>query len=157
VLTVNRQVFEQYLQYALSEDFSSGAVQSLGGHLVRQTGWAWLRWAPVVAAAGWSAWFAVSRRREWQWQEAIPPLVVAGVVAAPYAFTFDQVLLLAALIPAVGVAELRWFLPAAALVNVSLLLPALGARGPVPTWQSTTAAAWGALWTWAWLRRRDGR
>lgn len=46
--------------------------------------------------AGWSRW-----RKAWRWERALPWLVLFSLWTAPHAWTFDQVLALTALLPAV--------------------------------------------------------
>jgi hypothetical protein len=60
---------------------------------------AWLQFVPAVLASAWVAahWFA--RRRTWEWRTELPLLVAVSVVAAPYAFVYDFVLLLAVVVP----------------------------------------------------------
>jgi hypothetical protein len=60
---------------------------------------AWLQFVPAAVASAWAVahWFA--RRRTWEWRTELPLLVGISMVAAPYAFVYDFVLLLAVVVP----------------------------------------------------------
>jgi hypothetical protein len=55
----------------------------------------WLQFVPVILGVGWLAWYWWRHRRDWQWSEQLPVLLLACYLTAPYgAWPFDYVVML---------------------------------------------------------------
>jgi hypothetical protein len=73
----------------------------------------WLQFITPVLGLLWLVWYLKGRRNTWDWLEILPAVLWAGVLASPYSWTYDQVVLLIPVI-AVTVGLLRdgWTRPA---------------------------------------------
>ena len=97
------QIYGQYLQ--LLQD--SQAVRPLGwatpsfGTVIAELftiRGAWIRWMPSVAGVLWLLWYWSHKRETWEWCSQVPVVLLASVVTASFAWTFDYVVLMPALI-----------------------------------------------------------
>jgi hypothetical protein len=62
---------------------------------------AWLQFVPLVPGLIWLAWYWRRHRKNWNWNERLPALLFASLLAAPYgAWPFDLVVLLPAVLQA---------------------------------------------------------
>lgn len=61
----------------------------------------WLQFVPSVFGLVWLIFYWRKHREGWRWQEHMPILVLVSVVTAAYGWTYDQVVVLVAAIPAV--------------------------------------------------------
>lgn len=50
----------------------------------------WLQYLPGAIACVWALWYFWRRRRTWNWLENGGPLILVSLIAAPYAFVYDQ-------------------------------------------------------------------
>jgi hypothetical protein len=57
----------------------------------------WLRWLPSIAGVFWLLRYWQKNCRTWDWSVQLPLVVLVSVVTTPYAWTFDYVILLPAL------------------------------------------------------------
>jgi hypothetical protein len=60
----------------------------------------WLQLAPTAVAAAWSIWHWHRRKHQWRWHEQLPLLSVASVAGSIFAWTYDHVVLLPAIMQA---------------------------------------------------------
>jgi hypothetical protein len=61
----------------------------------------WLQFVPLIPGLVWLAWYWRRHRQNWSWNERLPALLFASLLAAPYgAWPFDLVLLLPAVLQA---------------------------------------------------------
>src|SRR5262249_11013598 len=60
-----------------------------------------LQFVPPVLSLVWFAFYWRRHRTQWSWRERMPLLVTVSIFAGPFAWTFDQILLL---IPIVAIA-----------------------------------------------------
>jgi hypothetical protein len=59
----------------------------------------WLQFVPVGFGLAWLAWYWQRHRRDWQWSEQLPVLLLACYLTAPYgAWPFDYVVMLIPLV-----------------------------------------------------------
>jgi hypothetical protein len=102
-LATNPRVFLDYLQ-ALSGRAPDYFVTPTAGTLVRLlAGWEYtsLMFAPALAGLVWLLRHWSVHRRDWQWSAQISMVLLVSVVTSPYAWLFDQVVLL---LPALQIA-----------------------------------------------------
>lgn len=60
----------------------------------------WLQYIPIFFGFLWLGWYWYHHRKTWRWRNQLPNLLFASFLTTPYAWTYDQVLLLVGLIPA---------------------------------------------------------
>jgi hypothetical protein len=59
----------------------------------------WLQFVPVILGFAWLMWYWLRHRRDWQWSEQLPVLLLACYLTAPYgAWPFDYVVMLIPLV-----------------------------------------------------------
>ncbi len=108
----------------------------------------WLQFLPMSVGLGWLTVYWLRNKAVWSWQEHLPALVLVSALTSSYGWTFDQVVLLVALFPAItslfslrGNRILPWLVAGGIILYGSGLL-----------WADLTAwwhaPAWG-LWYWA--------
>jgi hypothetical protein len=61
---------------------------------------AWIRWLPSVGGAAWFLWYWSTRAETWDWLSELPLVLLVSVVTASFVWTFDQVVLVPAVIQA---------------------------------------------------------
>ena len=61
----------------------------------------WLRWLPTIVSVFWLLCYWQKNSNRWDWTVELPLVVLVSIVAAPYAWTYDYVLLLPALMQGV--------------------------------------------------------
>jgi hypothetical protein len=78
------------------------ATPSLGTALAELFGIsdAWIRWLPSVGGGMWLLWYWSRRTETWDWLSELPLVLLLSVVTASFVWTFDQVVLLPAVIQA---------------------------------------------------------
>lgn len=59
---------------------------------------AWIRWIPTIGGTLWFLWYWSYRFRTWNWISDIPLILTVSVATASFAWTFDYVVLLPAVI-----------------------------------------------------------
>lgn len=62
----------------------------------------WLRWLPAPIAAVWFTGYWTMPRSRWDWPQQFPFIALVSVACAPFAWTFDYVVLLPALVQCVA-------------------------------------------------------
>jgi hypothetical protein len=58
----------------------------------------WTRWVPPLAGAGWFFWYWCTHSRGWDWLDRLPLVLLVSVTSTSFVWTFDQIVLLPALI-----------------------------------------------------------
>lgn len=101
-LLFNPAVISQYLQALTYDTPADWATPTLGGYLRLLFGAEhfWLQFAPLILGLGWAAYYVSKRWRTWHWAETIPVLLLASILTCPYGWTYDQVILLPAMLQA---------------------------------------------------------
>jgi hypothetical protein len=100
-IALSPSLVEGYLATAPPMDWAAPAV---GAWLRLAVGLqhSWVQFLPMaLGSVGLVAWLLV-RRAPWQWEHTTGPLLLTSVVAAAYGWTFDQVVLLPAVVDLVG-------------------------------------------------------
>jgi Glycosyltransferase family 87 len=156
-VVLDRHAFYEYAALLRGGNAIPQATPTLGGLLRRISGFPSMQFLPVGAAA---LWFAIYWRRwcsGWEWRLRLPSLVLVSVVATPYSWFFDQVVLL----PSIFLATLSVIRSpgrvrlAAGIVYI--LVNAIVLRflvdGRTMFWYSWTGLAWLAIYLV--FQRRD--
>lgn len=99
----NPMIYSQYIDLVRSSDVlrpSDWATPSLGATLgellaIRAI---WIRWLPTVAGALWFLCYWFHHGTTWDWVFELPFLLLVSVVTASFAWTFDHVVLVPAVI-----------------------------------------------------------
>lgn len=60
----------------------------------------WIRWLPSVGGVVWLLWYWSRRAETWDWLSELPLVLLVSVVTASFVWTFDQVVLVPAVIQA---------------------------------------------------------
>jgi arabinofuranan 3-O-arabinosyltransferase len=102
-LAWNTQIYSQYWQLVRNPEALrplDWATPSLGTAMAELSaiGDAWIRWLPSAAGALWFLWYWSRRSAAWDWVAQLPIVLLASVVTASFAWTFDHVVLTPALI-----------------------------------------------------------
>jgi hypothetical protein len=145
-------VWTEYLATLRSD--SSYYNSALGGTLLRVTFGAqhhWLQFIPSILGIIWLAWYWLRRRAVWTWKREMPTVMIATVITSSYGWSFDEVVLLVSIVPAVisilaaqREHVLRWWLPLIPLLTTNLLLYASNRLRVNEMWLGCTAILFGA-------------
>lgn len=60
----------------------------------------WLQYLPVIPGLAWAVLYWKKYRSSWDWKQHLPMLLLAGYITSPYAWTYDEVILLPVFISA---------------------------------------------------------
>lgn len=131
----NTAVYGQYLQLIHNSEALrpfDWATPSLGTAIAA---WfavrgAWIRWLPSGAGIVWFLWYWSRRRESWDWIAELPLVLLASVVTASFAWTFDYVVLVPALVQGAvwtSAADRGWQRRIAA-IHVFITLAAVGSK-----------------------------
>ena len=86
---------------------------------------AWIRWLPGLAAAAWLFWYWSHRNRQWDWLTELPLLLSVSIATASFAWTFDHIVLLPAVVQAaVWVSQCEAKRKRAVIVGMYIMLAA---------------------------------
>jgi len=111
-----------------------------------------MAWLPAIFVGIWFVVRWIRARGNWRWREEMPWLLVISVAASPYAWFFDQVVLLAALLPVAAllvsgsVRNVLW--AAVAYLGINAAALALILEQHRTFWYVWTAPAWLLFYKW---------
>lgn len=136
VLLLNPAILSQYFAVATQSAPMEWHTPTIGGAL---RGWlgpekTWLQHVSVPLGLLWVAIYWWRHRANWQWATRMPGLVFASVITAMYGWTYDQVVLLVALVPAIHLMTLSTNPRGMTLLGIAgvvLNLVVVGVRGAV--------------------------
>jgi len=155
-LAFNGKVLQQYMEAATIHSPLDWATPTLGGvlRMLLGTERAWLQFVPSVVGCVWGVFHYRQHRGSWTWREQMPLLLLTSVLTSSYgAWTYDQVVLLPALVAAIHKAD-RNASKTRRRVLVSLFLAAnvtafvMNLRGVNEIWFFWMAPVWLSLY-WA--------
>jgi hypothetical protein len=100
-LLINPHVVSQWLHAAAAAPPDYWITPTLGSILRLAFGWdaRWLALVPAIAGAVWLGLRWHARRNDWTWDAELPWILLACAVTTAFAWTFDLVVLLLAVIP----------------------------------------------------------
>ena len=107
-------VIAQYLRGSEAFPITEWATPTLGAYLRLLLGLEkfWLQFVPPALGAIWMLFYWRQKRHAWRWQDELPLLVMVSVVTTAYGWTYDQALLVPALLAAAiwwpGLKDRRW-------------------------------------------------
>ena len=110
-LVFNPSLLDQYLYAVQHYPPTDWATPTLGGYLRLVFGIDnfWLQFVPALLGLAWTGYYWQKHRKDWRWLEATPILLLISILTAPYAWTYDQVILVPAILSA-GVILSRHYL-----------------------------------------------
>ena len=147
------------LEYFHSTQPELGYECGIGGALRSSFGMqhAWLQFVPTVLGLAWFAVRWTRCRKNWDWSEQMPLLLLASLASAPYAWADDYVLAL----PALVALALRLYqrsedfvMPAAIYF---LLQVAVFSYLPSNAWETVASALWLAFYVFFTAQKRSGQ
>jgi hypothetical protein len=104
-LAIDGEIYSQYVQLFSASGIvrpTEWATPSLGTALGEIFGLraAWLRWLPSLFGSLWLLWYYRGYSNAWDWPSQLPLISLVSVATSSFVWTFDQVVLLPALIQA---------------------------------------------------------
>ena len=125
------------------------AAPAWGGFLRATFGYqrVWLQYLSVVPGLAWTVSYWRKHRSSWDWKQRLPALLLVGFITAPYAWTYDEVILLPVFISAAVllVAKRSWPIARRAFVfylAINLVMFALNFAGCRDAWFIWNAPVW---------------
>lgn len=115
---------------------------------------AWTQYLPAALACVWAVLYYWRRRARWNWMANGSTLMLLSILLAPYAWLYDQCLLIPALLYAAYATRSRALLAALALMVLAADLQLCFVKVISPLWL-WTAPAWFAWYLLAAARRRS--
>lgn len=148
-LAVDPRVWPQYLSMlrASALDLETFPTASMIFRLLVSPTSDWLLFLPASLAILWGLWYYARNRRAWNWTTHGMLLMLVTIVASPYGWFTDEIVLLPCLIFALNLPQQRkyagWFLIAANAAAV-IIYTAFGAslESPFLLWTPITWLAW---------------
>lgn len=149
-MVLDRHVFYEYAVLLRNGSAVLQATPTLGGLLRYISGSPPMQFLPIAGAA---VWFAIYWRRwgsNWEWRSRMPSLLLVSMVATPYSWFFDQLVLLPSVFFAT-LAVLRsrrrvWLEAAIVYVAVNAIVLRFLLDHRTLFWYSWTALAWLAIY-----------
>lgn len=114
----------------------------------------WLRWLPALVGAVWFTGYWSMPRSRWDWPSQLPLIILVSVASAPFAWSFDHVVLLPALMQCAAQERPRpgwptvWFF----LLNFATLAAKLWVRNDF--WYFWLAPGFLLLYVWSRYERK---
>jgi hypothetical protein len=110
----------------------------------------WLQFLPAAASCVWAIWYFQTRRARWNWMDQGMLVLLVSVACAPYAFFYDEAILLPAVLAGIYRAEnsRRSLLPFC-LIAVAALFEVLADVQIISPFYLWTAPAWLAWYLYA--------
>ena len=104
-LVFDREVYSQYFQLLTGDGVVrplKWATPALGTALAQIFAIpdAWIRWLPAAAGTAWFVWYWARRSRAWDWITELPLLLAVSIATTSFAWTFDHIVLLPAVVQA---------------------------------------------------------
>ena len=96
--------FRQYIELLGKEKAIFQETPTLGGLLRHISGIPALQYVPIAVAAVWFAVYWTRWRSNWEWRRRMPNLLLVSIATVSYAWFFDQVVLLPAVLYATALA-----------------------------------------------------
>lgn len=143
---LDSQVMRQYRTMLTAESLDTQFIPTLGGILRQFLGPAWLQVFPATLGIAGSLVYYFRRRQTWSWKQSLPGLLLVSMLATPYAWLIDEVVLLIALIAAAaGIRQNRLGVQITVLfviVNAAIVMALASGVRVVSPYYSWTIWAW---------------
>ncbi len=120
-MLTNPSVIAQYIEGSAAFSLAAWATPTIGTYLraLINLEQFWLQFIPSVLVVAWLVYYWFQKRQSWRWKDELPLLVLVSMATMPYGWTYDQVILLPALILAAiwfsKMKDRRWGLVSLAL------------------------------------------
>jgi len=112
----------------------------------------WLAFLPAIAAAIWFVYHWARKKRDWHWGAQMPLLLLVSTASSPYAWFFDQVIVLPAALRLTaaknGHPAREWLWPTLAYLSINGLILGLLLNHQSTFWYAWTAPAWLVMYLW---------
>ncbi len=162
-MAFNARLVLQYAELVSTHPPMDWATPTLGGLLrvMLGTEHSWLQFLPSLAGVFWCFWHYRRNRAQWVWTRQMPLLLLVSVATASYgSWTYDQVVLLPALIAAFKAVVERQTMtfsmgPLMLFFAANLTAYSLNWHGVNEIWFFWMAPVWLALYLW--IISRDPR
>ena len=145
-----RQYFELWGHAAILQQSNPTPSGALG--VILKSGGRWIGYAPVILATAWFLVHWIRAGTQWRWQEQLPILLLVSFVVTPYAWFFDQAVLLPAILQVAAqwsdLPERKWLWPALIYLGINLLTLEFIAAHHTFFWYAWTAPAWLLFYLW---------
>jgi hypothetical protein len=102
-MVFNPLIIQQYLSMVQTGYLSELATPTLGAYIRffwLGTDKFWLQFIAPFFGGLWFLWLWCKHRKSWSWLDELPILLLVSQVSAPYTYTYDQIILLPAIIQA---------------------------------------------------------
>ncbi len=144
----DRSVWSQYVRMAQTSGIKSEFMPDLSTILrfAIDRDAMWLQFLPVAAACIWALWYFHRHRADWDWQTHGSLLMLVSVLAAPYSWFSDQVILLPALFHGIYSGKSLVALLALTSATVIEMMFGVSMHSPLHCWP---AVAWLVWYLWS--------
>lgn len=120
----NPLVFQQYFTMLHSYGISEWANPTIGTYL--RYFWFgldvfWPQFLPTLVGVVWFLYYWMRHYKSWNWLNELPVILLASVLTSPYAWTYDQVILIPAIIQATVWIAVDWKRNATIIIVISYL------------------------------------
>jgi len=100
-LLVNGQIYSQYFNAIQDYPYDQWATPTIGSYL--RLFWLgvdkfWAQYLPALFGLGWLAVYYWKHRKNWIWRDQVPLLSIISLLTSPYAWTYDAVIILPAIL-----------------------------------------------------------
>lgn len=153
-LCLDHHAWSEYVQLSRSNRILSVFVPTLSEcfrFLINREA-VWLQFAPAAVACVWALWYFWTRRDRWNWMDHGMLVLLVSMTCAPYAFFFDEAILLPAVLAGVYRAESsgRSLLPFGLIAAAALFELQAGVQiiTPFYLWTAPAWLVWYLYATW---------
>jgi hypothetical protein len=100
----NHQVFINYLHAMQTFPFYAYQTPTIGAILrtVFSNGSFWLQFTPVCIGLAWGLMYFSKHKKNWDWMQHAPIVIIVSLLTAPFAWTYDLIFLIMPLIIVIG-------------------------------------------------------
>ena len=100
-LTMNPNVFQDYALSANNQPPTVWVTATIGAiiRLCFGANQIWYQFVPFALGVAWFGWYWANNYQTWSWRYHMPLIVLASMVSAPFGWSFDQIVLLLAILP----------------------------------------------------------
>jgi hypothetical protein len=99
-LLLDHSLIEHYVQAVIRHTPKNWATPTIGGYLRLWVGIDkfYLQFLPVLVGLGWFVAYWQKKKQNWSWLDSLPVLLFASIITSAYTWSFDQVILLPAIL-----------------------------------------------------------